>query len=75
MESLSDVAIAARVAGLSPLVTRVAMMLADAGGRDRAYSFIEDCREEDERRALVKLREDFQTIRQHLNAMRQRSGT
>jgi hypothetical protein len=49
---LSDVAQAASEAGLSPLVVRIALLLADIDGRDRALQFIESCRREDEIRTL-----------------------
>ena len=50
---LADVAQLASNTGLSPLVTRIALLVAEIDGRERALQFIESCREEDEMRALL----------------------
>jgi hypothetical protein len=65
MDTLAKVSDAARAAGLTPLVRRVALMLADAAGEERAVAFIRSCQEEDERKALLRLREEIQTVKAH----------
>lgn len=70
MDMLSDVANTAREAGLSSLVIRVAVILADIDGEERAMRFIKSCQEEDELRALKRLREEFESIRRYIEAQR-----
>jgi hypothetical protein len=45
---VSDILQAAFEAGLSPLVSRIAVVVADISGTERALGFIDACRLEDE---------------------------
>lgn len=52
----SEIYSAAVSACLTPLVARIAMLLADIDGEERARAFIESCRQEDELRAWLRSR-------------------
>lgn len=49
--STAEIARTASEAGLSPLVTRIAVVVAEIDGQERALEFITSCRQEDETRA------------------------
>jgi len=51
----SDIIAAASDAKLSQLVSRIAVIVADIAGQERARDFIEACRLEDEARGLELL--------------------
>lgn len=51
----SDVVQAAFEARLSPLASRIAVIVADIAGKDRAHRFIASCRLEGEARGLQLL--------------------
>lgn len=51
----SDIIQAAFDAKLSQLVSRIAVIVADIAGKERALDFIESCRLEDEARGLSLL--------------------
>lgn len=52
----SDIIEAAREARLSSLVSRIAVIVADIAGKERALAFIESCRLEDEAHGIRLLK-------------------
>lgn len=55
----SDVSKVAQDANLSPIVRRVALVLADIAGEERALRFVEGCKLEDDARRTTRLDVDF----------------